>query len=329
MKLRSFQAPTMQEAMAQVRAAMGDDAIIIATHRSARGRGVQITAAIEDERLPDTAAPVTAALSRGELAERIARALSWHGVPAKLAERLTVSSLDVPTADAETALTVALGATLRFRTLTVAADTRVALIGAPGAGKTVTCAKLATQAALGNLSPTLVTTDTVRAGGVEQLQAFTMLLQRPLLTAEQPDDMAHAVRRQPERQPLLIDTAGTNPFAAAEMADLQGLLAAGGAEPILVLPVGGDAAESAEMAAAFALTGARRLIATRLDIGRRLGGLLAAAHGAGLAFAGGTSAAAVAHGYHPLSAAGLARLLLRDPERNQSPADLLERANAA
>ena len=46
---------------------------------------------------------------------------------------------------------------------------------------------------------------------------------------------------------------------------------------VAVLPAGGDALETADIAAAFASLGATRMIATRLDIARRYGGLLAAA----------------------------------------------------
>ncbi|TDH57880.1 flagellar biosynthesis protein FlhF, partial [Dankookia rubra] len=46
MRLRLFRAPRMAEAMAQVRAALGDDAVILATRRTAGG--VEVTAALED-----------------------------------------------------------------------------------------------------------------------------------------------------------------------------------------------------------------------------------------------------------------------------------------
>ena len=45
MRLRLFRAPRMAEAMAQVRAALGEEAVILATRRVAGG--VEVTAALE------------------------------------------------------------------------------------------------------------------------------------------------------------------------------------------------------------------------------------------------------------------------------------------
>lgn len=52
MRLRTFSAPTMSEAMKQIRDALGDDAIIVSSHESERGRGVQVTAASENNAVP-------------------------------------------------------------------------------------------------------------------------------------------------------------------------------------------------------------------------------------------------------------------------------------
>ena len=45
----------------------------------------------------------------------------------------------------------------------------------------------------------------------------------------------------------------------------------------LVLPAGLDPGEAADLACAYATAGARLLVVTRLDLARRLGGVLAAA----------------------------------------------------
>ena len=48
MQLRSFTAQTMDEAMAQVRQALGDDAVIVSSYTGKRGRGVVVVAARDD-----------------------------------------------------------------------------------------------------------------------------------------------------------------------------------------------------------------------------------------------------------------------------------------
>ncbi len=48
MRLKTFNAPTLAEAMEAVRAEMGDDAIIVSTQRGAEGGGARVVAALED-----------------------------------------------------------------------------------------------------------------------------------------------------------------------------------------------------------------------------------------------------------------------------------------
>ena len=52
--------------------------------------------------------------------------------------------------------------------------------------------------------------------------------------------------------PVLIDTAGINPFEAAEAEALTALIAAAGASPVLVMQAGAHPEEAAEQAAVFA-----------------------------------------------------------------------------
>ena len=58
------------------------------------------------------------------------------------------------------------------------------LVGLPGAGKTVTTAKLATKAVMSGAKINVITTDRVRAGGVQQLEAFTDILKLDLMCAD-------------------------------------------------------------------------------------------------------------------------------------------------
>jgi flagellar biosynthesis protein FlhF len=76
---------------------------------------------------------------------------------------------------------------------------------------------------------------------------------------------------------VLIDTAGINPFDAAQLQTLAALADAAAATPVLVLAAGQDSNEAAEQADIFATAGIRHLIPTRLDIARRLGAVIAAA----------------------------------------------------
>lgn len=246
----------MAEAMARVRAELGLDALILATRRVADG--VELTAALEPDDepmpLPDP--------------ERT-RLLAWHGVPPALADQLGGGTLDA-----------ALARTFRFGEFDFGGDapSPLLLAGPPGAGKTLSVARLATRLVMAGAPPPLViTTDGQRAGATEQLAAFTRLLGLTLIVASHPATLARAMLRRQPGCPVLIDAPGTDPFDPAQRDEIAGLAATADAITALVLPAGLDPAESADLAGAFAEAGASRLIATRLDLARRMGGVLAAA----------------------------------------------------
>jgi flagellar biosynthesis protein FlhF len=116
---------------------------------------------------------------------------------------------------------------------------------------------------------------------------------------------------------VFVDTAGTNPFDPNDLAMLAESIDAAGAEPLLVLAAGGDPMESVDIAAAYASLGVRRLFVSKLDLARRLGGLLAAVDAAAAAFSEASVSYQVADGLRPLNAVTLARLLL--PHAAETP----------
>ncbi|CAO3434285.1 GTPase [Azospirillum doebereinerae] len=319
MRLKSFHAKSMADAMRMVRQTLGDDAIIVAT-REEEGGGVRVTAAVEEEdlliaheRARQPVKPVEPEIDVGEV---VADALHHHGVPAALAEQLIDAASGLDTDDARLALGSALDSMYTFAPLP---DGRTAvkplvLVGPPGAGKTLIAAKLAARAVFKKRSVGVITTDTVRAGGVDQLAAFTRLMKLKLATVEDPDALAGAYEVHRRTDLVLVDTAGRNPFNDEDMDDLRALLSAGDVEPVLVLPAGLDAMEAADIALAFKALGVRRMLVTRLDMARRLGSLLAIASRARMAFCDASVSSKVAEGLTPLNPLVLARMMIAPGE---------------
>jgi flagellar biosynthesis protein FlhF len=257
MRLKLFRAAHMADAMAQVRAELGPDALILNTRKVAGG--IEITAALEPEHeaelVPRTADPTRLA------------ALIWHGVPADLHPALSHGGLEE-----------ALARIVPFGTLPLEPHQRpVMLTGPPGAGKTLTTVRLATRLVMAGTMPMVITTDGKRAGATEQLAAFTRLLGVPLLVASHPVSLARALTQRRDGVPVLIDTAGADARDPAQAEELRGLAGTAGGYMTLVLPAGLDPAEAADLALAHAECGAQSLIATRLDLSKRLGGVIAAA----------------------------------------------------
>jgi flagellar biosynthesis protein FlhF len=305
----------MTEAMQLVRQVLGDDAIIVAT-REEEGVGVRVTAAVEEDDYGPAARPAPAQARQPDPApddalDQVADALLRHGVPAELSHQLGEAIVDLGAPDVMTALAAALDSVFAFEPLPDGKGQRpVMLVGPPGAGKTLAVAKLATRATLKGRPVGVISTDTVRAGGLEQLAAFTRVLKLRLITVEDPMALADAMEVQRGAEQVLIDSAGRNPYNPAEMSELRDFLVAANVEPVLVLPAGADAHEAADMARLFRPLGVRRLLATRIDVSRRLGSLLFAASEAELALCDASTSPKVADGLMPLSPTVLAQLML-------------------
>jgi flagellar biosynthesis protein FlhF len=338
MRLRTFTAANVAEAMAQVRAELGDEAIIVSTRRGERGKGVQVTAAVEPRTDPvavdDLEARLEANLKarlreprvapRGggsgmdapppdPAAEAIRAALVAHRLPPELADSLGNAAAALEAETLELALANALDTTIGFAPLADVPHRSLLLVGPPGSGKSVVAAKLAARAALAGHPVRMVTADTLKAGAAGQMQAYAKVLGQRLTEVRNADELGELQRKAPRNAPAIIDAPGTNPFDRQELELLRGLIAVAGAEPVLVLPAGGDAVEAAEIARVFADLGARRMVATRLDASRRLGGLVAAAIAGRLALGDAGLSPYLAHGLRPLNPMSLARLILRDP----------------
>ncbi len=283
MRLKLFRAATVPQAISRVRAELGAEALIVATRRIAGG--VEVTAAVEPA---EPELPAAAGQAR--------RSLAWHGVPPALAERLAAAPL---------------ASVLAFGALPLGQGGPPLLFaGPPGAGKTLTVARLATRLVMAGGAPLVVTADGRRAGATEQLAALTRLLGLDLAVAAHPVALSRAVAHRQGGVPVLIDLPGSDPLQPLEREELASLAAAFDAALVVVLPAGLDPAEAADLAGAYRTAGAARLVATRLDCARRLGGVLAAAD-CGLALTEAGIGAGAADGLVPFTPDLLADRLAR------------------
>lgn len=340
MRLKSFTAKTMKDAMQMVRDTLGEDAIIVATReeKGPGGRvvGVQLTAAIEQGfhsphfEVGNTGIPAHAEdwLQYDEedeesaVTEEITDAMLRHGVPEDVMDQVISCATVIGLENPGVALVAAVEHLFNFQPLPLKAHGKaLMMVGAPGSGKTLAAAKLAARAAMNGLKTGVLTTDTVRAGGVEQLAAFTNLLRIPLHKCTSAKDITKAMESLKSCDQIIIDTAGTNPFSSADLKELAKLIEIPGVEPLLVLPAGGDAEESAEMARAFSSVGVHHILPTRLDIARRLGGLLSAAHYGSMIFTDASNTPKVADGLFAMSPQNLSRLLMPTAYRSKEALD--------
>ncbi|MFO1243012.1 MAG: hypothetical protein U1E36_07450 [Rickettsiales bacterium] len=340
MRIRTFNALDISEAMRMVREEMGEEAVIISTGKNPMGKGVCVTVALDqDDLLPSDVdipqeAPVplkTVAPTREEMTELrnksqlpdylvrdVEKVLRYHGVVDHVMESILAKAWPQPQPKDDTdagirsVLTGALKEQFTYEPINVnAPGYRYILIGPPGAGKTVTTAKLAARAAKESKNIHVITTDNKRAGGVEQLSAFTDILGIGLAVAGNRADLKAILGEVPKEDRVLIDTAGANPYdfyELKELAEFAGLLEL---TPILIFPAGLDANESMEMAQAFSFMSVEKMIVTRTDLTRRYGSVLCSALAAGLSFSHATGSEKVLGNFEPVTPEYLSGLLMQ------------------
>lgn len=297
MALRVFEAPTQSQAMAAMAAELGPDALIVNGH-SANGQ-FRLTASttLDEPDLAQLLAPPPAPLSDGALEWMV----DFHRLTDEAKRRFfeTAAAVDLSGPDL---IEASLNELIRFDPLPWIANQRpMALVGMPGAGKTACCARLALAARLQGQTPLVVSLDRQKTGGTAQLEGLLDAMDLKL---------AEPSAKCTPGQPVIIDTAGVNPFSSKDMAALAHQLDVLGVDPVLIFDANMDAADANDLAQQFEAIGVTRAIVTKLDLSRRLGGVLSLALGE-IRLCGTTISPMIAKPVLPLFAIGLQRLLLR------------------
>lgn len=101
----------------------------------------------------------------------------------------------------------------------------VVLVGPPGAGKTSTLVKLAISHGTRRKVPIhLISTDTLRLGGAEQLQAYANILGVPFESAHGVRALAHSLEQNAAKEMILVDTPGFSPADRDEAYELSAFI---------------------------------------------------------------------------------------------------------
>ncbi len=183
---------TLREAMTKVRSTLGEDAMILSS-RSGETQGkrwAEIAAA---------PASVVEAFRRSLDPNRV-------GVGYGMADD---EAVDHPAPSSGATVTGA-GASLRDG-LRIG-PRLIALVGPPGAGKTLTAVKLALSPhAFAAYRTGFITLDTYRVGAVDQLQAYAEIAGVPLEVVYSRREVAGAVARLRNCQVVVVDTPGRTP----------------------------------------------------------------------------------------------------------------------
>lgn len=346
MRMKTFRAASMRDAMNQVKSTLGPEAVILGTRELPSG-SVELTAALDPEPTPAPRAPAPRpegspeqgwfmpepevfnamhqelremrtemARMRTERQLRTRSTEQWDRMMAELKDLGRVMGVRGPVDGAHDALMTRLiaggvEATLArtlveevagvpdpsHKTQAIAERIRRALSPAPaiwdrdrhavaafvgptGVGKTTTIAKVAAQAALNRgMSVGLVAADMYRIAGVEQLKIYADLLGVPLAIASDRRELGQALNRFANKDLVLVDTAGGNPWADETLEKTDQLLAGLPCERHLCVSAGTPGADLGRIVERYGQSGLRSLVITKLDEARTLGGVLSTVWG--------------------------------------------------
>ncbi|MBB5021422.1 flagellar biosynthesis protein FlhF [Desulfurispira natronophila] len=165
----------------------------------------------------------------------------------------------------------------------------VALVGPTGVGKTTTIAKLAAEYLLQQgVSVGLITLDTYRIAAVEQLKTYAGIIKIPVEVVNQNDSLLLALRKNLDKDLVLIDTAGRSHRDKQQIEELMGFLREEKVkvEVHLVLNAGTKERDLGDIIKSFEQIGIDRTIITKLDESNSYGGIFncLAKHGLGVSY---------------------------------------------
>jgi len=296
MRIKLIRDVSMSAAMATLRNTLGEDAFILSSRATSDG-GIELTAALdpelpaEDERIKSSPAVKTVPKKTFQ---------DWHG--------LDLSSFSDD--GSELNYKKVFSENISFEALDLSVDAPPVMVcGVPGSGKTLTISRLATRLALAGIAPVVMTTDTERSGALEQLAACTRILGLDLIAVESSKMLENLCRVKRGKMPVLIDTGAVVPFDEKGMKILAGLQEAAEASLILVHPAGEDPSETEETVSWFHKNGASKMIVSRTDCARRLGGVVRGAM-AGMSLAEASTGSQLIGGLRTLDPSRLNELMM-------------------
>lgn len=142
-----------------------------------------------------------------------------------------------------------------------------ALIGPTGTGKSTSIAKLATRHVMqsGPDSVALISTDTQRLGGLNQLHSVAAILGIPLVAAATPEQFDQAVAQFADKKLVLIDTAGAGYQKVNDQPMMRAVLQHPDVQKWLVIPANLQAALQQQLVRGFNGLSLQACVLTKLD----------------------------------------------------------------
>lgn len=309
----------MMAALAEVKAQLGDEAIIISSENTADGQ-ILVTAALEEdfEINFDERDEVEVVATKGVFDDRYLRdCLEYHAVVQNVGEKIMAVARQISAEqqifDDKLILEKTFDKLYAYQDILDLRQPVKLFMGTPGSGKSTAIAKAATLAKFKKISTCIISTDNVRAGANKQLEAFAKILELDFYFCKDERSLYQQVNDAKKRYTLiLIDTPGINPFIDSEVDRVGKLGEVVKNQAILTIDTGRNTFEAVEIAEIFAKIGARCLLPTRLDLTRRIGSIMSVAACCDFSFCAASVSSSIANGLAPIDSRALAKLVLTE-----------------
>ncbi len=295
MQIKRFEAKDIQEALRQVKETLGPEAIILSTQKIAKGSPpygqgggarVEVVAAVDPPDLATVTSGVPVPPAPGGNPPESRRSPGIGGdscLQAILSSSLSPEFLRGLVGDFKNLRKEkkawmngeAFQGVLRWKVMEAVEVLKSepqgkkiwAFVGPTGVGKTTTLAKVAAHFLLRfNKRITLVTLDTYRIGGIEQLKTYARILRLPFEIAGDAETLKEVIDRHQDRDLLLLDTAGRNPHRRDQLEEMKSVLSADPrVENHLVLSATTKDADLAAIVQQFSVLPIRSYVFTKID----------------------------------------------------------------
>jgi len=288
MQIRRFEARDIQEALRQVKDTLGPEAIILSTqkikspslpYRPGGGAKVEVVAAIDPPETPPAPSPGFNPLelkrSSGTGGDSCLQSILSSSLSPEFLRGLAGDFKSLRKEKQAWPNGEAFQGILRWKVMEAVevldserAGKKIwAFVGPTGVGKTTTLAKVAAHFMMRfNKRIALITLDTYRIGGIEQLQTYARILRLPFEIASDAETLKEAIGRHQDCDLLLLDTAGRNPHRQDQLEEMRGILSADpGVENHLVLSATTKEGDLATIVQQFSLLPIRSYVFTKID----------------------------------------------------------------
>ncbi len=157
----------------------------------------------------------------------------------------------------------------------------IAIVGPTGVGKTTSLAKIAAMNVIRNnheLDVRLINLDSFRIGAQAQIETYGDILNIPVTTIYEPNELKDAIDLAKDADLVLVDTIGKSPYDTIKIAEMQKSMESLGRNTEVHLAISATSKESdvREILSKFELFRYQAIVLTKIDETARLGAALTA-----------------------------------------------------